>query len=436
MQSGGENHPPYEPNTPEPIDQAVRVSTENQVVLSWSGDDPDILDTVTYDLNWGTIPSNLVTTAQDIASNQYAMSGLNRGGTYYWQIIARDNFDLETAGPVWRFTTEGDSPDLIIDQVITDPSGHLQSGQNITFSATIQNNGSGPVVDPFAVDFKIAGVSIGTESMNQVILPGQSMQISRSWTYTGGDPSIEIAADSQAQVSETNETNNSFVALLSAVADNTAPDLTDSYPADGSYFQQIQQITATLADSQGTVDDTAVIANFSVTGSDQQSIAGVVTESNDTFTFVPATLPLPDGTYDVSLTSADTIGNSQICSFSFTVDTSPPAKPLITGGMVSSGVIQVRPAVNIADQFVIDITGTREAGTSVWIDGIFKIDAGDAPWSARVTLQSENNAFELWLQDFAGNKGESAWVDIHLESSKTINFQYNAAGRVQHIQQD
>jgi CARDB/Periplasmic copper-binding protein (NosD)/Right handed beta helix region/Dockerin type I domain/Bacterial Ig-like domain len=431
--AGGENHPPFEPNTPEPIDQAVRVSADNQVVLTWSGDDPDILDTVTYDLKWGATSSNLVIAAQDIASNQYAMSGLNRGVTYYWQIIARDNLGLETTGPVWRFTTDGDPPDLIISQAVTDPAGHLQSGQNIILTATIQNTGGGPVVDPFAVDFKIAGVSIGTENLDQIIPVGQSLQLSRSWTYTGGDPSIEIAADSQTQVGETNEDNNRFIALLSEVADNTAPVLTGSYPADGSYLQQVQQITATLADSQGTVDDAAVIASFSVTSSGQQSIAGVVTESNDTFTFVPTVSPLPDGTYYVSLTAADTIGNTRICSFGFTVDSSPPAEPVITGGTVSSGVIQVRPVVNTTDQFVVDITGTRETGTSVWLNGILTADAGDAPWAAQVTLQSENNAFELWLQDLAGNRGESVWVDIQLESSATINYQYDAAGRTSRI---
>jgi hypothetical protein len=434
--AAGENHPPNEPNTPEPADQAVRVSSDSGVTLRWSGDDPDALDTVTYDLHWGSDPESLALTAQDIAATEHTVTDLNRGVTYHWQIVARDNRGLETSGPVWSFTSDGDPPDLIIAQVITDPPGNLQSGQSVTFIATVRNSGTGPVVDPFSVDFKVDGVSIGTAAVDSIMLAGQSVQVSQSWTYSGGNPAIEVIADDQAKVSETDETNNSFSAALTAIADNDPPTLAGSSPADGSYLQQIQRITATLADSLGTVDDGVVMASFAVTDSSQQSVAGSLSESDDTFTFVPGSLPLADDTYQVSLTAADTYANTQNVSFSFTIDTQPPAKPVITGGTVDSGTIQPRPASNSTGQFMVEITGTRDAGTSVWINGELKVDIDNAPWSVQLPLMPGDNTHEIWLVDRTGNQGESEWVDIEALAEITIQLEYDATGRIRHIDGD
>jgi hypothetical protein len=431
--AGGENHPPYEPNTPEPADEAVRVTSDNGVTLRWSGDDPDPLDTVTYDLHWGTDSQSLALTAQDIAAPEYTVTGLNRGVTYHWQIIARDNRGLETSGPVWSFTTDGDPPDLIVAQVVTDPPGNLQSGQSVTFIATVQNSGGGPVVDPFSVDFKVDGVSIGTPVVDSILLAGQSVQANQAWSYGGGNPVIEVIADDQAQVSETDETNNSFSAALTAIADNDPPTLASSSPADDAAVQQIQKITATLTDNLGTVDDVVVMAGFAVTDSGQQSVAGSLSESDDTFAFVPDSLPLADGTYQVSLTAADTYGNTQNVSFSFTIDTQPPAKPVITGGAVDSGTIQPRPASNSTGQFMVEITGTRETGTSVWINGELKADIDDAPWSAQMPLMPGDNALEIWLVDRAGNRGPSEWVDIAVSTADPIDYDYDSSGRTKRI---
>jgi CARDB/Right handed beta helix region/Bacterial Ig-like domain len=428
-----ENQPPNTPLSPTPADASVRVAVDSGASLSWIGGDPNPLDVVTYDLYWGTTPESLQLAVAAMDQPAYTQSPVNPGLTYYWQVIAKDDKGAETPGAVWHFTADGDPPDLIISQVDIDPPGHLQAGQSVTLTAHIQNNGTGPVVDPFAMDFKAGGVSFGTFAVDQILLAGQGRTVSQTWTYAGGDPSLDITADSQAQVSETNEDNNHFIALLSEVADNTAPVLMGTSPTDGDYLQQIEHITATLLDSQGTVDDAAVIAGFSVVDGSQQSVAGTVAESNDTFTFIPAGLPLPDSTYRVSLTAADTYGNTRNCSFAFTIDTQAPAKPIITGASVASGTIQVRPAQNIADQFMAELTGTREAGTSVWVNGVQQVGVGDDAWSVNLLLQPDDNAFEIWLKDRAGNQGASEWVDIRAQFGNAVTYDYNAAGRVRRI---
>ncbi len=430
---GGSNQPPNTPANPVPADNAVRVATAGGVSLSWSGGDPDAADTVTYDLYRGTSAEALALYSQDLHTSDLQMTDLAAGMTYYWQIVARDSHQAETAGPVWRFTTSGDPPDLIVSSLTTSPAGHLLAGQGVTFTATIHNSGSGPAVDPFTVDMLIDSVSLGSAAVDAVLLAGESVSVQWTWTYNSADPELQIVADNQSQVSETDEQNNILIMLLSQAADITAPALTGTSPADGVYLQQVDSISATLADSQSAVDDAAVISSFSVTLNGQQSVPGTVGEVSDTFTFAPATTPLADGAYTVTLVATDIQGNAQSHSFGFTVDSQLPAKPAITGGTVTSGLIQIRPAQNTSDQFVIELTGTRDADTSVWINGEIQAGLGDTPWSAQVILQPGDNALEVWLKDRAGNQGASEWVDIRVTVNNTIQLDYNASGRVKSI---
>jgi parallel beta-helix repeat protein len=428
------NQPPNTPSTPTPADSAVRVSADDGVDLVWTGGDPNVADIVTYDVYWGTSAGALSLEASDLIRNTYTNDSVDSGITYYWQIIAKDDKGAETSGPVWAFTTDGDSPDLIISSLSTDPAGNITSGQSVTFTATVENIGSGPAVDAFDVDFLIDGTSIGTGSIDSVILAGGSTTVSQSWTYNGGDPTVELNADSAATVTETDEQNNTFSALLSEVADMTPPALVNSTPGDNAHLQQVEQITVTLADTQGVVDDTVTINSLSVVDGSSNTIAGTASESNDTFTFVPASLPLADSLYTVSLTAADTYGNTQNMQFAFTIDTIAPGEPVITGGTVESGTIQAQPVLNSAKQFIVELTGTRDSGTSVWINGVERVASGDADWSVQIKLQPGDNTIEVWLVDLAGNIGSSVWVDIAVNTGSSVFFNYDASGRVQRIE--
>jgi hypothetical protein len=429
----GENNPPNEPNTPNPTNGAVRIDATSGIELQWAGGDPDILDTVLYDIYLGTSAESLSLLAQDIGTTSYQMTDAVQGQTYYWKIIAKDNRGLETSGPVWQCTTDGDPPDLIVSSLTIDPAGNLQSGQVVTFTAEITNVGLGPVVDGFDADFKINGAVIGNQQVNTIVLAGESITVSQAWTYDTGDPTIEVVADGQFSVVESLENNNQYIILLSELADNTAPALTSHEPANGSHHQQIQNISVTLIDVQSSVDDAAVIASFSVTDETQQPVDGTTVEANDTFTFTPTNLPLSDGTYEVGLTAGDTLGNQQLYQFSFIIDTQPPAKPVVTGASVASGTIQPRPVANQADDFMAPLEGSRDAGTSLWINGTQYLSAGSTTWSVDLTLQQGDNALEIWCVDQAGNQSSSEWVDIYVDPASGIIFEYNDAGRMKNV---
>jgi hypothetical protein len=95
------NFPPDVPDHPWPVNLGTLVPVN--VTLSWTARDRDG-DPLVFDVYFGTsTPPVLVATSVD--TTNYTPGMLDFSTTYYWKIVARDDSGLETAGPIWRFTT-------------------------------------------------------------------------------------------------------------------------------------------------------------------------------------------------------------------------------------------------------------------------------------------------------------------------------------------
>ena len=96
------NSPPYIPNNPSPIDGAIDVDIYSE--LSWDGGDPDVYDTATYDVYFGSInpPPQVISNQTETTYNPIMGYKIQ----YYWMIVAWDNHDAKAEGPLWSFTTE------------------------------------------------------------------------------------------------------------------------------------------------------------------------------------------------------------------------------------------------------------------------------------------------------------------------------------------
>ncbi len=100
------NNPPNTPSNPSPADDATGVSINAD--LSWTGGDPDSGDTVTYDVHFGTsVSPPLVSDNQ--AAITYDPGILSYNTKYYWKIVATDNHEASTSGPLWDFTTAAEA---------------------------------------------------------------------------------------------------------------------------------------------------------------------------------------------------------------------------------------------------------------------------------------------------------------------------------------
>ena len=415
------NSAPRVPGNPSPANGAVNVAILDEgspapVTLAWSGGDPNPWDTVVYDLYAGPSADALSLVSSDIGTTAYDLSGLAGGATYYWQIVARDDTGAETTGPVWHFTTLGESPDLEISQVSYEPTADIVAGQSVNLSATILNSGSGPVVDTFRVIFAIDGATVESNTVSPVIAAGASQTVSVAWIAIKGNHTLTVTADSLDTVDESHEENNTLTASLPEVTDTTPPTLSAQSPAGGAMLQALESISMTLADAHGAIDDAAVIASVVLIDGDGQTVAGSTTEANDVFTFIPAGLPLADGTYTFSLVATDDSGNTAPFGITFTIDGQAPAAPTLTGGEILSGTLMVQPAANQANTATITVTGTREDDTAVYIDGSRKVTLGSGDWSTTVSLSQGDNTLEIWLRDASNNASPSVSADVAVDS--------------------
>jgi hypothetical protein len=232
--------------------------TGDAVALSWHGGDPNPWDTVVYDVYLGTASNTLLPAGQATEGPTWTVSGLAAGTTYYWQVISRDNGGLETLSPVWRFTTPGPPPDLTVSQITWTPETDIAAGQIVTFTTTILNEGTGPVVDAFLVDFRVDGVTIGTQTCNQVLAPGQSFTLTWTWTAKTGDHTINVIVDSTGKVAESEENENSRSQDLQGISDKTPPELASTQPANGAELLGLDRIVIVLLDRHGRLDDVAM----------------------------------------------------------------------------------------------------------------------------------------------------------------------------------
>ena len=96
------NDPPSTPSAPNPSNGATNQPIDTE--LRWQCSDPDA-DQLTFDIYFGTSQNPSLAREGWYALN-YDPGDLDRDETYYWKIVAHDEFDHTTAGPVWRFTTE------------------------------------------------------------------------------------------------------------------------------------------------------------------------------------------------------------------------------------------------------------------------------------------------------------------------------------------
>jgi len=138
------NNPPYEPSDPIPPDGATNVSIYTG--LCWTGGDPDG-DEVLYDVYFGnyTPPPPIL---NNITYNCSTPPGyIEFNTTYYWKIIATDEHGASTEGPIWSFTTRGNSPPNN-PILIYPPNG----SENISICADLEWNCSDPDGDDLTYD--------------------------------------------------------------------------------------------------------------------------------------------------------------------------------------------------------------------------------------------------------------------------------------------
>jgi len=197
------NCEPYTPSNPDPEDGATSVDIDAD--LSWTGGDPDTGDTITYDIYFGTtspppkVVSNQTGTTYDPGTMSYST-------TYYWKIVAWDNHDAYTEGPIWEFTTELSDTELEIE---------ITGGFGV--HVVIRNVGDYDAIDvEWNVDITggvLGGINWSDDGYVSILPPDGEMVLDIPLIIGLGR--IEIAAAADASNAEAvSETKNGFIILF------------------------------------------------------------------------------------------------------------------------------------------------------------------------------------------------------------------------------
>ena len=97
------NHPPYAPSNPIPPNGSPDVPVN--VTLCWTGGDPDICDTVTYDVYFGLYDPPPQQTKNQNETCYDPPGALQLFEQYFWKVIAWDNHGARNESRVWTFET-------------------------------------------------------------------------------------------------------------------------------------------------------------------------------------------------------------------------------------------------------------------------------------------------------------------------------------------
>jgi subtilase family serine protease len=250
-------------------------------------------------------------------------------------------------------TVAAGQPDLIVTDITWSPASPT-SGQAVTFSAVIQNQGNGPTPAGVihGVEFNVDGVQVSwSDTSTTSLAAGASRTVtansgpnggSSTWTATSGTHTILAHVDDVNRIVESNENNNTFsktLTVASALPDLIVTDVTWSpaAPVTGQAvtFSAVIKNQGLAATPAGVVHRVSfsvdgVLVSFSNTSTTSLAVNGTRTLTANSGPGGSATWTATSGTHTILAQVDDTLliaeSNESNNSFSksLTVTTTQP----------------------------------------------------------------------------------------------------------------
>ncbi|RLC32219.1 MAG: hypothetical protein DRH37_01180, partial [Deltaproteobacteria bacterium] len=274
-----------------------------------------------------------------------------------------------------------------------------------------------PVTDPTHVAVqtisggKEAGTAIWLDDAE--IVPADELN---TWSY---DLSLSFEGPNSHALSALDTAGNRSGNLaFTIVLDRVPPAFQDSSPQDGSYVSaQPAAISFMFLDQTTGIDETASIATGEVQDGAAQAVDGSWSLTPPgTLVFTPAT-PLAEGSYTATIQAIDPAGNATGKTISFTYDATAPAVPTLN---------PVQSPTHLDHQ---TISGTKEAGTALWINGTEVLPfSTDTEWSFEYTLAEGENVLAIVSRDRAGNESSAVTATIVYDDVSPLPVALTANG--------
>jgi len=135
------NRPPDPPTNPSPADGATELGIHP--TLSWAGNDLDG-DTMAYDVYLGITSETMEMVSNMQTGTSFNPLPLAYGTQYFWQVVAWDNYEAHSLGPVWSFTTTSTlPPPYQLEYVSGSGQSYYGSGMPAAMVFKVQDTGTG-----------------------------------------------------------------------------------------------------------------------------------------------------------------------------------------------------------------------------------------------------------------------------------------------------
>lgn len=265
----------------------------------------------------------------------------------------------------------GGTPDLIVTDITSNPASPL-TGDNVTFSAVVKNQGTGatPAGTIIGVSFFVDNTQVSwSDNVNTSLAAGASVTLTATggpggsavWSATTGTHTIMAYVDDVNRITESNETNNQYSKTL-VVTTSPMPDLViTSLDVNPATPTQGDNVTFTaVVKNQGNASGAPGVVAFKVDGTT------VNTTSNNT-------TPLAAGS-SVTVTGTWTAAGVGSHTITATADNNGTTAESNETNNTASQTITISPKPGI-DLVVTDITWNPSyvtAGNAVTFSAVVK----------------------------------------------------------------
>ena len=289
-----------------------------------------------------------------------------------------------------------------------DAAGNMLLAQVDTFTILIKPEQ--PVIDYYLAAPQINFVTIplveitGTRPDNTAIYLNDQLVVAAGigpWEHT---VNLSEGTTSQRFVTVNENGTQSNAVTLNFMLDSTAPAVTKVTPANGTYFTIAPtDITILFSEIGSGLDLNATDVSLTKQGI---AISGQLTQQFNELKFKPL-VELNDGHYQVAIELTDNAGLvSSVTQTAFTIDNVAPKTPVLD------------PVDNISNMMVIQISGTKEIGTGIRVNGNNLVAANDAQiWQAEVTLVGGNNTLLITAFDYANNESPATSTIVFFDNT-------------------
>src|SRR5580765_6237431 len=327
---------------------------------------------------------------------------------------------LVDVGGAWTLTPTTPLPDgqTVLLSTQADPAGNVSAPSN---SVTVTIDATAPAAPVITAPADGSTTADNTPTITGTGEPGATVTVNAGGTILGSATVDAGGAWSLTPAAPLPDGPTTITAIQADPAGNVSPTSAPVTFTIDTTAPAAPVITAP-ADGSTTTDNTPTISGTGEPGATVTVNAGgapigtATVDAGGAWSLTPTT-PLPDGATTLTATQADPVGNVSAPSapVTFTVDTTPPAAPVITAPVDGSTLTDNTPTV----------TGTGEPGATVTVNaggapiGTATVDAGGA-WSLTPTTPLPDGQTILTANqtDPAGNASlASAAVTVVIDTT-------------------